>query len=498
MTRIPRAAGWTMLAVLAVFAANCKTGPEENANTASTANTSNSQVVAANSPSPAVASASPLAPAPSPSPEEVADSAFAVTLPVLDAFFADETFPAELKSQLQLSDDQIARLRNLARDETSKLSEGEGGKHTGTASASALAIQRIQAVIGPQKTQQLVAMVRDRSNSESAGVAESTASAVPASSGFSGGVSGGTTASSTRNVNLVPADSRIVVNAPSYRMDVFEDGRLIKSYKIGIGYPEFPLPKGLRKASTIIFNPTWTPPDSPWVATMSHVKVGERVEAGSKYNPLGPIKIPIGMPSLIHGGKPAAKLGGFASHGCVGLTNGQVQDFARVLGQVGGTRLTDAEIAQYAKNRSQTREVKLSRPVPVELRYETIIVEGGKLHVYKDVYDKGTNSEENLRNVLQAYGVSVEQLSEHERAAAKDALRQMSRNGGGHAASHTADQSPDQAHDAGVRKGQKEIVIDISALAGKGYPAPVNFSMGAASKKTPAASEKPKSTTQPQ
>jgi hypothetical protein len=39
-------------------------------------------------------------------------------------------------------------------------------------------------------------------------------------------------------------------------MDVFKEGKLIKSYKIGIGYPEFPLPSGLRKASTIIFNPT--------------------------------------------------------------------------------------------------------------------------------------------------------------------------------------------------------------------------------------------------
>ena len=84
-------------------------------------------------------------------------------------------------------------------------------------------------------------------------------------------------------------------------MDVFENGKLVKTYKVGIGYPEFPLPQGLRKADTIIFNPTWTPPDEPWVK--GKFEPGKKVEAGSKDNPLGPIKIPIGLPSLIHGGK---------------------------------------------------------------------------------------------------------------------------------------------------------------------------------------------------
>jgi len=38
--------------------------------------------------------------------------------------------------------------------------------------------------------------------------------------------------------NAVPADTRIVVNIPAFRMDVFARGLLVKSYKIGIGYPD--------------------------------------------------------------------------------------------------------------------------------------------------------------------------------------------------------------------------------------------------------------------
>jgi hypothetical protein len=45
------------------------------------------------------------------------------------------------------------------------------------------------------------------------------------------------------------------------------------------------------------------------------------------------------------------------------------------------------------------------------LRYETVTVEDGKLHVYCDVYDRGANTEDNLRNVLQAYGVTIDQLA---------------------------------------------------------------------------------------
>src|SRR5207237_4476712 len=113
-----------------------------------------------------------------------------------------------------------------------------------------------------------------------------------------------------------------------------------------------------------------TPPDEPWVESgNSKLKVGEKVAAGDKLNPLGPIKIPIGLPSLIHGGKAPAKLGGFASHGCVGLTSRQVEDFARQIARLSGTKITDEQIATYEKDKSQTKSVKLKSAVPIELRY---------------------------------------------------------------------------------------------------------------------------------
>jgi lipoprotein-anchoring transpeptidase ErfK/SrfK len=465
MKRVWRVAGG-MMSLFALFIfGGCQTAPVSNGNTAALA-----------TPSPA-SSATPAANG------SASASNLPVTLPVLDAMFADEKFAADLKSELQLTDEQIERLRKVAREETGSLRETETGEHSGTtAAATARATEQIKSVLGEERAARFSQFVSAR---------------------WAGGGSGTTTAGSGKP-NNVPTDTRIVVNAPAYRMDVFENGQLVKTYKIGIGYPEFPLPTGLRRAETIIFNPTWTPPDEPWVESpSSKVKVGEKVDAGSPLNPLGLVKIPIGSPSLIHGGKSPAKLGSFASHGCVGLTNPQVQDVARLMAKIGGAQLTDEDMATYAKNRKETKELKLERPVPVELRYETIVVEDGKLYIYRDVYDRDSNTEANLRAVLEANGVSFDSLSEAERTQVLAALRQMARDAKGNPADGTPDASPSATPEANNKnanknankkteaesakvtrtvKGQKEIVIELAALRGKGYPAPVALDTGGATK----------------
>ncbi|MDT5159597.1 MAG: L,D-transpeptidase ErfK/SrfK [Acidobacteriota bacterium] len=402
------------------------------------------------------ATATPTASA-SPAANSAAQANLPVTLPVLDAMFADESFAGELKSKLQLTDEQVTRLRQIAREGTASLSE-KGAESGTTAEATRQATEKIKTVVGEEKAAGFSSFVSER---------------------WSGGGS-----ALALKPNSVPTDTRVVVNAPSYRMDVFENGRLIKTYRVGIGYPEFPLPQGMRKADTIIFNPTWTPPDEPWVK--GKVKPGEKIEAGSKLNPLGPIKIPIGQPSLIHGGKNPARLGTFASHGCVGLTNQMVQDFAVVLAGASGTQLSPEDVSNYSKTPDKTQSVKLNAPVPVELRYETIVVEDGRLHIYRDVYDKGTNTEDNLRRVLEVYGVKLEDLSEQERAQVLDALHSMARDAYGNPTDAAPAPTPaakgkDKEKSGRVTysmKGQKEIVVDVAALSGKGYPAPVNLSGG--------------------
>ena len=58
-----------------------------------------------------------------------------ITLPVLDAFFADNSFAETLKTRLKLNDDEVTKLKELARSETAKLDESELEKREGSVRA---------------------------------------------------------------------------------------------------------------------------------------------------------------------------------------------------------------------------------------------------------------------------------------------------------------------------------------------------------------------------
>lgn len=387
-----------------------------------------------------------------------------LTLPVLDALFYEPDFVKELKNKLHLPVAKIAQLKTAVHASIRELSE-DGSPDARSARAATEHYQhRITALIGAKKTQELLELVNKRYGQGVKGLAPTQA-------------------------NFVPKDTRIVVNAPAFRMDIFEKGRLIKTYKVGIGYPEFPLPVGMRRADTVIFNPAWTPPDEPWVK--GKFEPGRKVSASDKLNPLGLIKIPIGMPSLIHGGKPLEKIGHLASHGCVGLTNKQVLELVPVILRLGQSDLSGESVRSLERHKNKTKGVKLPTPIPVDLRYETIVAEDGGLRIYRDVYERGTNTLENAKAVLGVYGVKYEQLSAEEQADLQAALTEMNRDAHGHeiAAADSLPPSKDGVPASKLKrakkgkvtskvKGHTDLLVKVAALQGKGYPAPVELNDG--------------------
>ena len=113
--------------------------------------------------------------------------------------------------------------------------------------------------------------------------------------------------------------------------------------------------------------------------------------------------------------------------------------------------------------------------------------------------------------MLSAYCVTLEQLSEQERAEVLKALEEMSRDASGksdevkangNSGSASAQPSENKAANRNANKkaaatsgkvtttvkGRKEIVIEIGALKGKGYPAPVDLDTGSGAKKAAATS----------
>jgi len=56
--------------------------------------------------------------------------------------------------------------------------------------------------------------------------------------------------------------------------------------------------------------------------------------------------------------------------------------------------------------------VQLDTPMPVDINYDTIVVEGGVLHIYPDVYNRRTNLPRLLRAELESAGLDVSNLDD--------------------------------------------------------------------------------------
>ena len=162
--------------------------------------------------------ASPAAPRPRPrrSGASAAAANLPVTLPVLDAMFADEAFAGELKSKLQLTDEQVDLAQGGGR--------GARQPRRGTPSSPApprrdprAPLRRFSRSSGPRR---------------------------PPPSTPSSASAGRAAPSAALEAELRADGHARRRQRPAYRMDVFQGGKLVKTYKVGIGYPEFPCRRG--------------------------------------------------------------------------------------------------------------------------------------------------------------------------------------------------------------------------------------------------------------
>ena len=183
-----------IVTLLLITVAGCVTEPASNSNSAS--------------PSPTAS------PSPSPSATERSALDVPVTLPVLDALLSDDAFRAKVKSQVALSDAEITQLQKIASEEVTKLRQANAEDQTGSAEESRQrAAEAIRGAVGEEKAKQLFALAQEywvKGNEEPTAdkSADTTKTAGP---------------------NAVPKDTRVVVNIPAYRMDVFREGELVKS-----------------------------------------------------------------------------------------------------------------------------------------------------------------------------------------------------------------------------------------------------------------------------
>jgi murein L,D-transpeptidase YcbB/YkuD len=203
-------------------------------------------------------------------------------------------------------------------------------------------------------------------------------------------------------------DIRITVDVPAFVMTVWQGEKELAVYNVGVGQKDYPIAIGPRNANQIVLNPDWIPPDSSWVHE-SKIKPGRIIKASSSLNPLGKIKIPLGDGYLLHQAKGIGDLGSLVSHGCVRVMLADLFDLSKKIAVAYDLPVTNIEKSRGDKKQ---RFVNLPSTIPVEIYYDTMVVEAGVLRIYPDVYGYNKNTAEKLRAQLEGYGIEQDEISD--------------------------------------------------------------------------------------
>lgn len=174
---------------------------------------------------------------------------------------------------------------------------------------------------------------------------------------------------------------KIEVNIPATEMTVYENNEVVFVKPVAIGQRIYPTPEMDSFVKNIEWNPSWSPPPSPWARGASWTAPGPK-------NPVGRVKMAISNAILFHGTNKESSVGTPASHGCMRMFNKDAMEVAWFL----QSRLSDKNDPKfkevYDKNTRTTYVVKLNEEVPVTLLYKPVVFRSGVLKLYPDYYGR--------------------------------------------------------------------------------------------------------------
>jgi murein L,D-transpeptidase YcbB/YkuD len=206
---------------------------------------------------------------------------------------------------------------------------------------------------------------------------------------------------------------RLDLNIPTSRLVVWEGDRVLKTYPISVGKVGHDTPTGEFTISRAEWNPWWTPPEREWAKNEKKTPPGPN-------NPMGRVKLFFAPYYFIHGTPHEKDLGMPASHGCVRMKNTDVIELGKLLHTHGRAAVPPSAVAKILANSSQTRVVGFPDRIPLRVRYEPVVVEGGELRIYPDVYARKAVHAEGVYQALLGAGYSIEGL---DRAAIRAVLK---------------------------------------------------------------------------
>jgi lipoprotein-anchoring transpeptidase ErfK/SrfK len=105
----------------------------------------------------------------------------------------------------------------------------------------------------------------------------------------------------------------VTVSRAGRRARLFNHLRLIRTYRVAVGQPAWPTPRGLFRVRSKVVNPAWSVPNSSWAGSLA----GQTIPGGAAGNPLVARWIGITGSVGFHGTNNPWSIGGAASHGCI-------------------------------------------------------------------------------------------------------------------------------------------------------------------------------------
>ena len=185
---------------------------------------------------------------------------------------------------------------------------------------------------------------------------------------FAGGVAGAVQhGPAGAGRNLVPSAASsgvsIVVDLSDRKLYVMRGGETSREYRVAVGSPRHPTPRGSYRVGRVVWNPRWVPPDAEWARNK------KARDPGDPRNPMGKVKIFFRAPDYyIHGTRETDSLGRAESHGCIRMRNADAVALARLIMENGGARRTPTWFQRVVNRVRSTEDVRLSRPVPLRVR----------------------------------------------------------------------------------------------------------------------------------
>ena len=104
----------------------------------------------------------------------------------------------------------------------------------------------------------------------------------------------------------------ITVSQAEYKLRLFKNLKLVKTYPIAVGGGGYPTPTGLHSIQDKQVDPTWNVPESSWAGSLA----GQSIPPGPS-NPLKERWMGIYDGAGIHGTDDTGSIGSAASHGCI-------------------------------------------------------------------------------------------------------------------------------------------------------------------------------------